>query len=60
MSAAQLLSGFRADPGTSGVFTDFDGTLSEVVVDPAAARPVPGAVEVLHGPRGQPTGRGWP
>ena len=48
MSAAQLFSGFLADPDTSGVFTDFDGTLSEVVADPAAARPVPGAVEVLQ------------
>ena len=48
MSAAQLFSGFRADPGTSGVLTDFDGTLSEVVADPATARPVPGAVEVLQ------------
>jgi trehalose 6-phosphate phosphatase len=48
VSTAELFSGFRADPGTSGVFTDFDGTLSQVVADPAAARPVPGAVEVLH------------
>jgi trehalose 6-phosphate phosphatase len=31
----------------SGLLTDFDGTLSPIVADPAAARPVPGAVEAL-------------
>jgi trehalose 6-phosphate phosphatase len=30
------------------VITDFDGTLSPIVLDPAAARPLPGVVEVLH------------
>jgi trehalose 6-phosphate phosphatase len=29
------------------VVTDFDGTLAPIVEDPAAARPLPGAVEVL-------------
>ena len=38
---------FRAEPDRAGVFMDFDGTLSEIVDDPAGARPVPGAVEVL-------------
>jgi trehalose 6-phosphate phosphatase len=35
-------------PERTGVFLDFDGTLSAIVVDPAAARPVAGAVEALH------------
>ncbi|BBX74712.1 trehalose-phosphatase [Mycobacterium shinjukuense] len=30
------------------VFFDFDGTLSDIVDDPDAARPAPGAVEALH------------
>ena len=30
------------------MITDFDGTLSPIVLDPDAARPLPGAVEVLH------------
>jgi trehalose 6-phosphate phosphatase len=34
-------------PETAGIFTDFDGTLSEIVDEPADARPVPGAVEAL-------------
>jgi trehalose 6-phosphate phosphatase len=41
------LEPLAADPGTSGIFTDFDGTLSPIVVRPEAARPAPGAVEVL-------------
>lgn len=36
------------DPlSAAAVLTDFDGTLSAIVDDPAAAVPVPGAVEVL-------------
>jgi len=35
------------DPAGLGVFTDFDGTLSEIVPDPAAAGPLPGAVAAL-------------
>jgi trehalose 6-phosphate phosphatase len=34
-------------PEAAGVFTDFDGTLSEIVDEPEDARPVPGAVEAL-------------
>lgn len=33
--------------GDAAVLTDFDGTLSAIVDDPAAAVPVPGAAEVL-------------
>ena len=34
--------------GPAALLTDFDGTLSPIVDDPAAAEPLPGAVEVLH------------
>lgn len=34
--------------GRPAVFFDFDGTLSDIVKDPAAARPVAGAVEALR------------
>ncbi|HTJ76534.1 MAG TPA: trehalose-phosphatase [Acidimicrobiales bacterium] len=43
----QLFAPFRADPIGSAVFTDFDGTLAPIVDDPASARPLPGAVDVL-------------
>ncbi len=36
-----------SDPGDTGIFSDFDGTLSEIVDDPADARAVDGAPEVL-------------
>lgn len=39
---------FAADPGRAGVLTDFDGTLAPIVSDPAASRPLPEAVDVLH------------
>jgi len=35
-------------PHRTGILTDFDGTLAPIVDDPAAARPVDGAVDVLH------------
>jgi trehalose 6-phosphate phosphatase len=38
----------RADPRRAGVFTDFDGTLAPIVDDPAAARPLSGAPDVLE------------
>lgn len=41
------LAALRADPGTSGLFLDFDGTLAEIVPDPKQAALVEGAVEVL-------------
>jgi len=34
-------------PKSAGVFVDFDGTLSEIVDEPEAARPVEGAIEAL-------------
>ncbi|WCO68078.1 trehalose-phosphatase [Iamia majanohamensis] len=41
------LAVLRQDPATTGIFTDFDGTLAEIVDDPSAATPVPGATDVL-------------
>ena len=43
-----LLAPFRARPERAGVLTDFDGTLSPIVPDPAAARPLPEAAALLH------------
>jgi trehalose 6-phosphate phosphatase len=42
------IAAIAADPARSAVVTDFDGTLAPIVRDPAAARPLPGAPEVLH------------
>lgn len=42
-----LLEPIRAHPASSAVFLDFDGTLSHIVEDPAAARPVEGVPELL-------------
>jgi trehalose 6-phosphate phosphatase len=47
MTATQAFDAFVAAPRAAGVFCDFDGTLSPIVDDPAAARPGAGAVEVL-------------
>lgn len=38
---------FIDEPSRAGVFMDFDGTLSEIVDDPGAARPVDGVPDVL-------------
>jgi trehalose 6-phosphate phosphatase len=43
----QLLEPFRSSPEDSGLFLDFDGTLSEIVPIPSDARPVEGARELL-------------
>lgn len=42
------LAPFLQSPATSGVFLDFDGTLSEIVTRPGDARPFPGATELLE------------
>jgi trehalose 6-phosphate phosphatase len=39
---------FREAPSRAAILTDFDGTLSPIVDDPAAAAPLPGAVDVLR------------
>ncbi len=38
------LAPLRPDPATAGIFSDFDGTLSPIVRDPAVAEPVPGSL----------------
>lgn len=43
------LTALRASPATSGLFLDFDGTLSDIVEAPSNARPVEGAPELLRG-----------
>ena len=48
MAMTDLLDPFRTSPRTSGIFADFDGTLSEIAHLPHDARPIEGAVEVLH------------
>ena len=47
MDPAPLFAPFVEDPARSGLFFDFDGTLSPIVADPALAAPVPGAPELL-------------
>jgi trehalose 6-phosphate phosphatase len=42
------LAPLRDRPSASGLFLDFDGTLSEIVARPELARPVPGATELLR------------
>lgn len=43
-----LLQPFLDAPRSAAIVTDFDGTLSPVVDDPAAAGPLPGVVDALH------------
>lgn len=47
-AAAAALAALRADPARTAIVTDFDGTLSPIVADPSAARPLPGVVDALH------------
>ena len=42
-----VLERFRSSPESSGIFLDFDGTLSEIVQIPSDARPVGGVREML-------------
>ncbi len=42
-----LLAPLRADPDATGIFSDFDGTLAAIVDDPATARALDGAADVL-------------
>ena len=48
-----VFDAFVAAPRASGLFTDFDGTLSPIVDDPAAAAPLDGVVDVLEALAGQ-------
>lgn len=45
---ADHLDAFRSSPSTSGIFADFDGTLSEIAFLPHDARPLEGAVDLLN------------
>jgi trehalose 6-phosphate phosphatase len=47
LSADEAVDALRAAPDRTGVLSDFDGTLSPIVDDPASAVPVEGAVETL-------------
>lgn len=49
MTAAGALAPLLEDPGSTGIFSDFDGTLSPIVDDPASAAALPGAADVLAG-----------
>jgi trehalose 6-phosphate phosphatase len=46
-TAVTALGPVAADPAGTLVATDFDGTLSAIVADPEAARPLPAAVDAL-------------
>jgi hypothetical protein len=41
------LAPFLRDPAMAGIFSDFDGTLSPIVADPALAEPLAGVPELL-------------
>lgn len=45
---ADHLDAFLSSPSTSGIFADFDGTLSEIAFLPHDARPLEGAVDLLN------------
>lgn len=47
MDVAEAAALIAADPARTGIFTDFDGTLSEIVDRPQIAQAVPGAADVL-------------
>jgi trehalose 6-phosphate phosphatase len=47
MSVAPELRPFVDDPARSALFVDFDGSLAPIVLDPAAAVPLPQARDVL-------------
>ena len=44
----ELLAALRAAPQSSGIFTDFDGTLSHIAEVPSDARPIEGARDLLR------------
>lgn len=43
-----VIGALRADPGTTALLLDFDGTLAPIVDDPGAAAPLPGTAAVLE------------
>lgn len=44
----RLLAPLRDHPEQSAIVTDFDGTMSPIVLDPEQARPLHGVIEALH------------
>ncbi len=42
-----MVERLRLSPGLTGIFSDFDGTLSDIVSDPETAVPVAGVVDAL-------------
>ena len=44
---ASILGPLVVEPGATALITDFDGTLSSIVEDPASARPLEGVPELL-------------
>ncbi|MHB1987326.1 MAG: trehalose-phosphatase [Acidimicrobiales bacterium] len=47
LDESEAVSRLSRDPASTGLFTDFDGTLSPIVSDPESAQPLPGACEAL-------------
>ena len=48
LDPGDLFAPLRRKPATAGIFSDFDGTLSPIVRDPAMAEPVAGIPELLE------------
>ena len=48
MERSDALAPFLHDPADAAILVDFDGTLAPIVEEPAAARPLAGAVEALE------------
>ncbi len=46
-SIAAAVDALRADPESTGVFLDFDGTISPIVDEPSAARPLTDAPQII-------------
>jgi trehalose 6-phosphate phosphatase len=49
VNADEVIRRLAERPASTGIFTDFDGTLSVTVPDPESAQPAAGAVEALGG-----------
>ena len=47
VDALDALAVLRATPARAGILTDFDGTLSPIVDEPSAARPLDGVPDIL-------------
>jgi trehalose 6-phosphate phosphatase len=47
VGALDALAPLRATPSRAGILTDFDGTVSPIVDEPSAARPLDGVAEML-------------